>query len=91
MDWLFQFPQIDSDWLLSIKRVIDGSLRQLTRVYGQSIEGFFYPLLHVLMFFEKAMINAPWPIVMLGLGAIAGYAARRWSVAARRSLGCAPV
>ena len=82
MDWLFQFPQLDSELLLSLKRTIDGSLRSLTRVYGQAIEGFFYPLLQVLIFFEKMMMSAPWPLVMLILAAIAWFAARSWSVVA---------
>ena len=44
MDWLFKFPQLNPDILLTVKRTIDGSLRALTRVYGDSIENFFYPL-----------------------------------------------
>ncbi|MEZ5924287.1 MAG: proline/glycine betaine ABC transporter permease [Hyphomicrobiaceae bacterium] len=82
MDWLFQFPQIDSELLLSLKRTIDGSLRALTRTYGQSIEDFFYPLLQVLIFFEKLMVGTPWPLVILVLGAIGWLAARNWSVVA---------
>jgi len=51
MDWLFEFPQLSPDFLLAVKRLIDGSLRALTRVYGGSIENFFYPLQRVLIFF----------------------------------------
>ncbi|MFO1171638.1 MAG: hypothetical protein U1E49_11785 [Hyphomicrobiaceae bacterium] len=82
MDWLFQFPQISSDLMLSLKRDLDGSLRQLTSDYGQSIEGFFYPLLQVLIFFEKMMTSAPWALVILLLAAIAWFAARSWTVVA---------
>ena len=81
MDWLFQFPQIDFRASCSASSgTIDGSLRALTRVYGQAIEGFFYPLLQVLIFFEKMMVSAPWPLVILVLGAIAWFAARSLAI-----------
>ena len=82
MDWLFKFPQLDSDFLLGLKRGIDGSLRALTRSYGQSIENFFYPLQQVLIFFENLLTGAPWPLVIVVLSAIAWYAARSWKVVA---------
>ena len=81
MEWLFKFPQLDSETLLSFKRLIDGSLRALTRVYGDSIENFFYPLLQTLIFFENVMVNAPWPIIVIAFVAIAWFAARSLSVA----------
>ena len=36
MDWLFKFPQLSSDFLLNIKRGIDGSLRAFTREAAES-------------------------------------------------------
>ncbi|TIT79152.1 MAG: hypothetical protein E5W45_05665, partial [Mesorhizobium sp.] len=53
MDWLFRFPQLDPEFLLAVKRSIDGALKARTRGYGQAIEDFFYPLLRVLVFFES--------------------------------------
>lgn len=82
MDWLFRFPQVDPNFLLAVKRFTDGSLRALTRVYGDAIENFFYPLQRVLIFFEEVMTNAPWPLVILVLAGIAWFAARRWTVVA---------
>ncbi len=82
MDWLFKFPQLNPDSLLTVKRAIDGSLRALTRGYGQSIENFFYPLLRVLIFFEDMMTKAPWPLIILVLAAVGWFAARRWTVVA---------
>ena len=79
MDWLLKFPQLDPDWLLTAKRAIDGSLKALTRSYGQSIEDFFYPLLQVLIFFENIMANAPWPLIVIAAGALAWFASRRWA------------
>ena len=82
MNWLFNFPQINPDLLLAVKRSIDGSLRALTRVYGDDIENFFNPLQRILIFFEKMMTLTPWPVVVLALALVAWFAARRWSVVA---------
>lgn len=82
MDWLFKFPQLDPEDLLAVKRAVDGSLKALTRVHGQSIENFFYPLRRVLIFFEHAISNAPWPLVIIVLAGVAWFASRRWSVVA---------
>lgn len=82
MEWLGTFPQLDPALLLSIKRGIDGSLRALTRAYGQSIEDFFYPLQQILIFFEKAISGAPWPLVMLAMAAVAWAASRSWGIVA---------
>jgi glycine betaine/proline transport system permease protein len=82
MDWLFKFPQLDSEFLLAIKRFVDGSLRAFTRVYGEGIENFFFPLQRVLIFFENLMTAAPWPLVVVVRGVIAWFAARSWKVVA---------
>ncbi|MDE3176489.1 MAG: proline/glycine betaine ABC transporter permease [Pseudomonadota bacterium] len=82
MDWLFKFPQISPDALLVVKRSIDGALRTLTRVYGDDIENFFYPLQQALILFEKAITGAPWPLVILAFGFVAWFVARKWSVVA---------
>lgn len=80
MDWLFEFPQLDSAFLLAVKRAIDGSLKALTRSHGQAIENFFYPLQRVLIFFEAVISAAPWPLVVLALAAVAWFAARSFKV-----------
>lgn len=82
MEWLFKFPQLDADFLLTIKRATDGSLRSLTRLYGDTIENFFYPLQQVLIFFEDIITGSPWPLVIVVLAGVAWFAARRWSVVA---------
>lgn len=82
MNWLFNFPQIDPDALLAVKRFIDGSLRALTRVYGDDIENFFYPLQQALIFFEKLVTASPWPLVIVFIALVAWFAARSWSVVA---------
>ena len=80
MDWLFKFPQLSSDFLLGLKRTIDGSLRAFTRVYGAGIENAFYPLQQLLIFFENVITKAPWPLVILVIAAIGWFASRKWSV-----------
>jgi glycine betaine/proline transport system permease protein len=70
MDWLFKFPQLDPEFLLGIKRSIDGSLRALTRVYGEQIEDFFYPLQQALIFFERLTSGAPWTVVAAVVGTL---------------------
>lgn len=82
MDWLFEFPQLNPDSLLAVKRSVDGSLRALTRVYGDAIENFFYPLQQILIFFEWLVTRTPWPIVIFVLAAVAWFAARSWRVVA---------
>jgi glycine betaine/proline transport system permease protein len=82
MDWLFKFPQLDPEFLVSVKRSIDGSLRAFTRAYGDDLETLFYPLQRVLIFFEQLLSGAPWPIVILTFTAIAWLAARSWAVVA---------
>lgn len=78
MEWLTDFPQLDSGLLLAAKRAIDGALKALTRAYGQGIEDFFTPLLRVLVFFENLMSGAPWPLIMVAFGALAWFASRKW-------------
>ena len=81
MDWFFTFPQVSSDLLLSMKRLIDGSLKTFTREFGQSIEAFFYPLSRALIFFEEAFSVLPWPLIILAFAAIAWFASRKWTLA----------
>ncbi|MEI2686301.1 MAG: proline/glycine betaine ABC transporter permease [Cypionkella sp.] len=76
MDWLTSFPQMDEDRLRALKKVIDEAFRGLTRAYGDSIEAFFNPLLHFLIFSEKMMTQTPWPVVLLVIGVIAWLASR---------------
>src|SRR5262249_14125683 len=42
----------------------------------------FYPLQRVLIFFENVISQAPWPLVVLVVAAVAWFAARRWTVVA---------
>jgi glycine betaine/proline transport system permease protein len=82
MNWFFTFPQLDPEFLLNMKRSIDGGLKWLTRNYGAAIEAFFYPLLRMLIFFENVMLMTPWPLVVATFAAIGWFASRSWKVVA---------
>ncbi|WP_316861147.1 proline/glycine betaine ABC transporter permease [uncultured Cohaesibacter sp.] len=74
--WLTQFPQLDRLDLLAIRKTLDGAYKAFSREYGEAIEGFFHPLLSFLVWFEKLLINTPWPIIILVIGAIVYLASR---------------
>ncbi len=82
MDWLTTFPHMDSDALRALKKTIDESFKGFTRGYGESIEAFFNPLQHFLIFSERIMTQTPWPIILLVTGAIAWFASRNWKIVA---------
>jgi len=68
------------DDLRDLKRGIDIGFREFSRSYGEAIEGFFEPLLSVLVWWEKLLVNSPWPLVILLLGALAWVGSRSWMV-----------
>lgn len=80
MEWLIKFPQLDDHYLNPLKRSVDGEFRSFTRAFGDEIESFFTPLLHILIFFENLMTNTPWPLILGGVGVIAWFATRSWKV-----------
>lgn len=82
MDWFTTFPHMDDDRLRALKKTIDEGFRAFTRAYGDSIESFFNPLLHFLIYSERAMTKTPWPIILLVVGAIAWLASRNWKITA---------
>ncbi|WJS85897.1 proline/glycine betaine ABC transporter permease [Paracoccus sp. TOH] len=76
MSWFTSFPQIDDGHLRDLKRVIDEGFRNFTRSYGDMIEGFFSPLQSFLIWSERLLTNAPWPIILLIVAALAWGASR---------------
>lgn len=80
MDWLTTFPHMNDESLRVLKRSIDESFRAFTRAYGDSIEGVFVPLQFFLIYCERMILNTPWPIVLLVIGAIAWFASRSWTI-----------
>lgn len=76
LDWMTRFPQMNEETLRNLKRAIDDAFREFTRGYGAMIEGFFDPLRKMLIFAERMMLGAPWPLVLLILGVLAWLGSR---------------
>ena len=76
MSFLNQIPTMDRDSLRELKKGIDLSFRDFSRAYGESIEGFFEPLLTFLIWHEKLLIITPWPIVIGVFGLLAWTGSR---------------
>ena len=76
MDFLDEFPTLGRAGLRDMKKAIDGAFKGFSREYGESLEAFFYPLLKFMVWFEKLLINTPWPIILLVIGALAWVGAR---------------
>lgn len=80
MEWLFEFPEMGRRDLSALKRSIDESFKAFSREYGEALEAFFTPLLKFLIWFEKLLINAPWPLVILVVAGLAWLGARSWKI-----------
>jgi glycine betaine/proline transport system permease protein len=82
MDFFDSFPAMDRQGLRDLKKGIDSSFREFSRSYGQGIEEFFEPLLYFLVWLEKLLLNAPWPVVIIGICILAWLGSRSWKLVA---------
>ena len=64
MEYIINFPSLGRETLRDLKKGVDSSFKEFSRSYGEGIENFFDPLLQFLVFFEKLLINSPWPIII---------------------------
>ena len=80
MDFLDEFPTMDREELRDLKKAIDLGFRAFSRAYGDALESFFEPLLYFLVWLEKLLLNAPWPIIIIVLATLAWLGARSWLV-----------
>ena len=78
MDFLEEFPTMDRQELRDLKKAIDLGFRNFSRAYGDALETFFEPLLYFMVWLEKLLITAPWPIIIIAMAAIAWLGARSW-------------
>ena len=76
MDFFDSFPAMERQDLRDFKKGIDSGFRDFSRAYGDEIEGFFEPLLHFLVWLERLLVNAPWPIVIIALAVLAWLGSR---------------
>ncbi|KAA3630539.1 MAG: proline/glycine betaine ABC transporter permease [Proteobacteria bacterium] len=74
--WFIEFPQMDREDLLAIRKALDAAYREFSRTYGDLIESFFDPLLTFLVWFEKLLLQSPWWLVIVAVTALAYGASR---------------
>ncbi len=80
MSWFEKIPTMDRQELRDFKKFIDLSFKDFSRAYGDNIESFFDPVLYFLVWLEKLLIGAPWPMIILVIAALAWLGARSWMV-----------
>ena len=80
MDFLTVFPSMDRQELRDLKKAIDGGFRDFSREFGEVIENFFEPLLWFLVWFEKLLRAAPWPLIILVIAVLAWLGSRSKTV-----------
>ena len=81
MDIWTEIPSLGRNDLRDLKKGIDASFRSFSRAYGPEIEAFFDPLYFFLVRLEKLLIAAPWPIILVVVGALAYLGSRSWKLA----------
>ena len=82
MEFLEEFPALGRKTLSAMKRAVDETFKSFSRTYGEALENFFDPLLQFLIWFEKLLLNAPWPIILIVVGALAWLGSRSWKITA---------
>jgi glycine betaine/proline transport system permease protein len=70
------FPSMGRKDLVDLKKGIDFAFRDFSRENGEAIEGFFDPLMYFMVWFEKLLMAAPWPIMILIFAVLAWLGAR---------------
>jgi glycine betaine/proline transport system permease protein len=73
-------PTMDRQELRDLKKSIDLGFRDFSRAYGNELEAFFDPLLFFLVWLEKLLLGAPWPVILMVVALLAWFGARNWFV-----------
>ena len=81
MDFWTEIPSLGRSDLRDLKKWIDASFRSFSRSYGPEIEAFFDPLYFFLVWLEKLLIAAPWPIILIAVGGLSYLGSRSWKLA----------
>ena len=76
MELFDDFPSMGRKDLVGLKKGIDFAFRDFSRDNGEAIEGFFDPLMYFMVWFEKLLMAAPWPIMILIFALLAWLGAR---------------
>jgi len=80
MEFLLEFPEMSRSGMRDFRNAIDSGFLEFSRAYGEALELFFSPLLHFLVWLEKLLLAAPWPIVIAAVCLFAWYGARNWKI-----------
>ena len=76
MEFLSKFPDMGAQNLRDMKKAIDAGFRDFSRTFGEAIENAFEPLLWFLVWLEKLLIGAPWPIIIAVVAGLAWFGSR---------------
>ena len=79
-EWLREFPAMDRESLIAVRKTLDEAYRGFSRAWGADIEAFFQPLLFFLVWFEKLLIATPWWLVLAIICGLAWLASRSWRI-----------
>jgi glycine betaine/proline transport system permease protein len=71
-----EFPSLGRTELRDLKKGIDFAFKDFSRDNGEAIESFFDPLMFFMVWFEKLLITAPWPLMILIFAVLAWLGAR---------------
>ena len=82
MEFFTEFPELGRGDLRDFKKAIDAGFRSFSRAYGDELEAFFDPLLQFMIWFERLLINSPWPIILAVLAGLAWLGSRSWKLVA---------
>ncbi|MBU2867688.1 ABC transporter permease [Pacificibacter marinus] len=80
MSFFTEFPSLGRRELADFKQGIDEGFRTFSRAYGEDLEAFFNPLLKFMVWFEKLLTDAPWPLVILCVALLTWLGARSWKI-----------
>ncbi|MGY9060289.1 MAG: ABC transporter permease [Candidatus Puniceispirillales bacterium] len=80
LEFFEEFPEMSRVSLRDFKKVIDSAFRSFSRNNGEIIESFFDPILWFLIWFEKLLLNTPWPIIILVVAGLCYLGARSWKL-----------
>ena len=82
MEFLTEFPEMGRQDLRDFKKAVDASFKSFSRNYGDALESFFEPLLWFLVWLEKLLTNAWWPVVIIVVAGLAWLGSRNWKLVA---------
>ena len=80
LEFFEEFPEMSRGDLRDFKKVKDSAFRSFSRTHGEAIENFFDPILWFLIWFEKLLLNTPWPIIIIFVAGLCYLGARNWKL-----------